>query len=352
MAQLNMATQKTADVLGLGDVMTKTSVGKFNGQYGIFMDKAPGTDTADFVDGKNIPEDSLGAHDVMVELMEEEQEGELAKVQGQLLRKCSRIDWLDAITGQGDRHFGNVMIKVGKDFKVDVKAIDNDSCYPAFRVGITKYVVRGQQLEQFKEKLQEVELLYGEKNREAQRKRLESDPGITKNEDGSYTIDSSKFKAPELNYCLMHSVGVHSSYVPNVIDEELYNRLQALKDGPQREEYLADLKKRMSQEAFEAAVMRLDEAISRADELKARNRVYGEAEWNDHEKQKEVYRDPAEKAPYIGREFGTDANEKLPCYKDVDDSRKKMAQGIYKRHELNKSATYNWFLTEFEAQFA
>jgi len=352
LAQLNMATQKTADVLGLGDIMTNTSVGKLNGQYGIFMEKAQGTDIGDFLDDKNIPNDSLSAHGVKLDLLEPDQEGKLAKVQGQLMRKCNRIDWLDAITGQGDRNYGNVMIKVSKKFNVDVKAIDNDSCYPAFRIGITKFVIRGEHLELFKEKLEEVELLYGEANKEAQRKRLESDPGVTKNEDGSYTIDTSKFKAPELNYCLMESVGAHSSYVPNVIDEDLYNHLQALKAGQQREEYLADLRKRMSQEAFEAAVMRLDEAISRADELKARNRVYGEAEWNDREKQKEIFRDPAEKAPYIEREFGTNANENLPCYKDVEYSRTKLTQSVYKRNELNRSAKLDWFLTEFEAQFA
>ena len=41
-AQLNMSAQKTADAFGLGDVMTKTSVGAHDGQFGLFMEKAPG----------------------------------------------------------------------------------------------------------------------------------------------------------------------------------------------------------------------------------------------------------------------------------------------------------------------
>ena len=47
-AQLNMSAQKTADAFGLGDVMTKTSVGAHDGQFGLFMEKARGrTDAQD-----------------------------------------------------------------------------------------------------------------------------------------------------------------------------------------------------------------------------------------------------------------------------------------------------------------
>ena len=49
-----MATLKTADVLGLGDVMAKTSVGKFNGQYGIFMEKAHGINMPTFVNNEKV----------------------------------------------------------------------------------------------------------------------------------------------------------------------------------------------------------------------------------------------------------------------------------------------------------
>ena len=59
MAQLNMATHKTADVLGLGDVMAKTSVGKFNGQYGIFMEKAHGINMPTFVNNEKVDKGSL-----------------------------------------------------------------------------------------------------------------------------------------------------------------------------------------------------------------------------------------------------------------------------------------------------
>ncbi|MBQ7178654.1 MAG: hypothetical protein IJS08_14665 [Victivallales bacterium] len=41
-AELNLATQKTAEALGLEDIMPKTTVGSHNGQYGLFMEKAPG----------------------------------------------------------------------------------------------------------------------------------------------------------------------------------------------------------------------------------------------------------------------------------------------------------------------
>ncbi len=47
-AQLNMSAQKTADAFGLGDVMVKTSVGAHDGQFGLFMEKAPGCEAANY----------------------------------------------------------------------------------------------------------------------------------------------------------------------------------------------------------------------------------------------------------------------------------------------------------------
>ena len=43
-AGLNLASQKTAESLGLDDVVVKTSVGSHNGSFGIFMEKAQGSD--------------------------------------------------------------------------------------------------------------------------------------------------------------------------------------------------------------------------------------------------------------------------------------------------------------------
>lgn len=66
-----------------------------------------------------------------------------AKVAGELLRKTNRLEWFDLITGQGDRHGRNDMVDVGEDLTVEVKAIDNDQSFPAYRTGLRTYRLEG-----------------------------------------------------------------------------------------------------------------------------------------------------------------------------------------------------------------
>lgn len=338
-AQLNMATQKTADVLGLGDVMTKTSVGKHDGQYGIFMEKAPGIAIGHFAANRHTGPNALKCSDVQ-KLMPEEH----AKVQGQMMRQCNRLDWFDLITGQCDRHNGNVMVNVGKDGKVVVKGIDNDTCYPAFRIGLNKYIVAGKQLERFKTTLAEVSRLYKGVNPQKALDRLLKDPGVKKNSDGTYTLDASKFEAPELNYCLMYTFGLYSNYVPKVMDEDLYNHLQTLKEGtPERQNYINDLAKRMPGLSVKAAIQRLDDAIRHADELKQRGMVYSEADWNNRDKQTAVVNDPNDQKPKLVSQFGAPLNKNIDCFAKVEDSISQLTQGNYKRNGFINSVKTGWF---------
>ena len=336
LAQLNMATQRTADALGLGDVVAKTSVGKLDGQYGIFMSFAPGVSFEKFSQGRKA-KGSLGAGDI-----QSLPTAKHAEVQGRLMRKCNRLDWLDVITGQGDRHHGNAHVDVRKDGQVDVTGIDNDTCYPAFRIGLDKYIVGGGHLQLFEDTIENAFRLYGESNVRKARERLLSDPGVTKNADGTYTLDASKFQAPELNYCLMYTFGIYSNHVPTVIDQDLYDRLQTLRAGPARDAYLADLKTRLSPAAFDAAVKRLDAAIARADVLKTKGRVYTEEDWNDRDKQKALYNDPGEKMPRVGPQFNTKPRN-IACVNDILKGLWELTQGTYRRSQLDKSAKIGWF---------
>ena len=339
MSQLNMATQKTAEVLGLGDVMVKTSVGKFNGQFGIFMENAPGTQISYFIKNQKIASGSLNRSQVQM-LPDEEH----AKVQGNMMRKCNRLDWLDVITGQGDRHNGNILLNVTTDGKVDIKGIDNDICYPAFRIGMQVYIIAGRHLELFKERLDVVSYLYGADNKAVQMQRLLSDKGVTKNADGTYVLNASKFEAPELNYCLMYTFALHSTYVPNVIDQDLYDHLQTLKIGsPQRDHYFASLANRISPAALAAAVKRLDEVLRHANELETEGMVYSETDWNDRENQKSVYNDPNDQMPILDKQFGTIPHKNLNCYARIEEGIRCLTQGNYKRNLFNMSAKVDWF---------
>ncbi|MBP5787883.1 MAG: hypothetical protein J6Y19_08730, partial [Kiritimatiellae bacterium] len=106
-AQLNLATQSVANALGLGDAVPKCTVGAHNGEYGLFMEKVSGIDGAAFGKGKAAPPGSLGAKDVRN--LGDEDHG---KVLGGILRGLNRLEWLDLIAGQGDRHAHNYLVDV------------------------------------------------------------------------------------------------------------------------------------------------------------------------------------------------------------------------------------------------
>ena len=294
-AQLNMATQKTADALGLGDVVTKTSVGSHKGAFGIFMEKAPGQTAKDFksrgiseIDGK--ANDRLKPEPGYLSAagIKEKPEGEYAKIVGSLMRKANRLQWADLITGQGDRHPSNYMVAVRADGEVTLKGIDNDACCNARRIGLVTFRLSLEQTEKFISLRKDMCNLYPENAEVEQYNRLMSDPGVTKNEDGTLTVDASKVKAPELIYCLGKTFGVKSVALPDCIDEDLYNSLMKLKEGASRESYINDLKAHLPAKAVESAVNRLDEAIALAAKLKSERRVYAAEDWNDHEIQREL----------------------------------------------------------------
>ena len=127
MTRVNLAVQTTANALELDDIMVKTSVGTHNGQFGMFMEKAPG------VTGKEFKKSGKSELSQM-------NDADFGKVVGGMMRKLNRLQWFDIITGQGDRHADNYMINVNKGVppSVDIKAIDNDASYGVFRQGLQR----------------------------------------------------------------------------------------------------------------------------------------------------------------------------------------------------------------------
>lgn len=285
-AQLNMAAQRTAETLGVEDVMTKTSVGAFKGQFGMFMEKAPGKEAAKF-NSKDQPvePDSLNAEEIR-NLANEDYE----KVVGQLMRKSNRLEWFDLIAGQGDRHNHNYMVGVNKKCEVTLKGIDNDACFvPSWR-GPGIFRIRGQQAKLFRSKLSQIKGLFcaDRKEREENRTRFDKDPGLTVRLDDGYDIDVSKIKSPELLHCVKMSLGIQSPRIPDYIDEELYDKLVALESGPAREAYIDSMKERLSERQIWALKDRLDEAINLAKRLKQEKKVISADDWLKHDVQRKV----------------------------------------------------------------
>lgn len=339
-SQLNLATQSTAKALGLDDVMPKCTVGMHDGDYGLFMEKAPGVDAVDFVSGKGVPPGSLSAKDV-AKLSADKH----AKVVGALIRGTNRLEWLDLVAGQGDRHAHNYMIDVKSDLTVSVKGIDNDQSFPAYRTGVRTYVLKGKHADAFRFVCDTIVNRYPKRLREKARERLLNDPGFKAGEDGTITIDTTKFKAGELHFAARNAVGMHGATLPDFIDEDLFQQLTALKSGEKRDAYLADLAKRLPTEAVYSARNRLDEAIAHAEKLFAEGKVVANGDFEKQDVQKRL----------LGRELNAENpvkplnGYKLPTGNGMDPRQdivfqaKRQNKSLFMRDLIDKTCKKDWF---------
>ena len=113
------------------------------------------------------------------------------------------------------------------------------------------------------------------------------DPGVTVTKD-AIIVDTTKIRSPELFFCLSKAIGFQPVALPEAIDQELYNHLMDLQSGEKREAFIAELKSRLTQEAVDATVKRLDEAIDHAISLHERGRVFKAEDFENPEIQKQI----------------------------------------------------------------
>ena len=288
---INLAVNRTADALGLDDVMVKTTPGVHKGVFGMYMEVAPG------VEGGKLAAGARGT------VGEKDDKGELGAadiknlppdqrriVKGRMMRKLNRLHWFDAITGQGDRHNSNYMAQVKPDLSVTVKAVDNDSSFSILRTGLTTFRVPDQRVPKYKTLIKYYAAMYGAKSGIAIQNAL-NDPGFHAMKDGTVEIDVSKVKSPILIAALRKTVGLEVVSVPDEIDADLYRKLTALKEGEARESLLNEWADRFGRESqqYRCATRRLDEAIARAEALKKQGKVFETEEWEKEDVQKQVF---------------------------------------------------------------
>ncbi len=336
-AQLNLATQSVANALGLGDAIPKNTVGAHNGEYGLFMEKVSGLDGSAFGKGKAPPPGSLGAKDVRG--LSDEDYG---KVLGGILRGLNRLEWLDLISGQGDRHAHNYLVDVRPDLTVTVKGIDNDQCFPEYRAGLRTYVLKGKEAALFLEKCGDAILAYPQKHQAAVRERFEKDPGITKNPDGSITLDTTKFENGELYFAAQGAIGMHGCTLPEFIDEDLYAHLLTLKSGsPQRDALLKDLAPRLSPGALDSVAKRLDAAIAHAEKLAEAGKVVRNADFAKRDVQNRLLHDEIHGS---GNPVKPVNGYKLPSDSDVVRKAKRQVRSLFVRDLIGGVAKKGWFV--------
>jgi hypothetical protein len=293
LTRINLAVKATADAFGLNDVMVETKAGSHKGQFGMFMEKAPGLTCGNYLKAgsRNVGDGKLSMSDLRK--LDDEKFG---KVVGRMMRQANRMMWFDILTGQGDRHNGNYLVEIDKEtLAVSMKGIDNDASYGVLRTGINSFTLPAGSLAQgnFFATLKGAASSSGDKD--AFMDVVKSDPGLKLNDDNSIEINLDKVVNKQLVQGLLHYCGFKSVVVPEEIDAELYDKLMALAPnapdgGAARTAYLDSLSTRLGagSEQYKCAVNRLDEAIARARKLKAEGKVYSAAEWETRDVQRNI----------------------------------------------------------------
>ena len=315
--RVNIAVQKTADALGLDDVMVKTKAGSNKGRFGMFMEKAPGLTGDAYIDATSgeVGKDKLS----MQELRNLDDDG-FGKAVGRMMRKFNRLMWFDILTGQGDRHSFNYLVEIDKEtLDVVIKGIDNDASYGVLRTGLAVFSLPAGSLA----RTCFIQALNGAAatsvNMQDFMDAVKDDPGIEIQEGGPVKIDFDKVENKRLVQGLLHFCGLRSTAVPEEIDSDLYDRLVALAQdagdgGAARTAYLDALASQLGKdsEQYKCAVKRLDECIAHARRLKVQGKVYTAGQWEAHEIQKSVantalqYASNSANLPKMGSRMGGD----------------------------------------------
>ena len=277
---LNIASKKAAVALGMGDMIVDYSAGSHNGVFGFYMEKAKGVTIGSLcleAPPRSSPETGMSPTD-----FKRLSAAERRKIQADIKRELNRLQWLDLVTGQADRHRNNYFVHIDVEtHKVTVKGIDNDAGYSQYRTGAVKFTFGKDRAESFKSKLKNAAKEIDSRHIDQEYDHLLADPGISADEDGGLTIDASKIQNKAVIYALRGVTGVKTLAVPDKIDRETYNALMELKEGPKRDAYLDSIRPRLSEANYNSAVSRLDDVIAHAEQLKDKGKVIEGAGWQD-----------------------------------------------------------------------
>ena len=277
-ANLNIASKNAAKALGMDGILVDYSVGTHNGVFGFYMEKAKGMTPSGMKGfGFSQPSSDDGMSVKEIKNLPPDQK---KQVKANLRRELNRMQWLDLVTGQADRHDANYLIHVDpKTHAVTVKGIDNDAGYSQYRTGAMKFSFDKERSEDFKTYLTGLAKQIDSGNYKNVLEDLLKDPGIKTDGDGRYTVDASRIENKAIVSALCRVTGLQPLALPDKIDRETYDALIALKAGPKREEYLDSIRPRLSEASFNAAVSRLDDVIARAEKLGGENKVIEKEGW-------------------------------------------------------------------------
>ncbi len=276
---LNLAANHAAGALGCGDLVVQYKAGCHKGVFGFYMDKAPGYSGMGMAtrETSSDPDAGLSAKEIS-----RLPPGPRLQVKADLMRELSRLQWLDLVTGQVDRHYGNYFVHVDRTTrKVTVKGIDNDAGFYSMRVGLQRFALDANRTAVFRRNLELLAEKIDRNHKANVLARLLADPGIAVDaETGNIAIDAAKIAEKAILACIHHTVGAQSLALPDRIDRSTYDALLVLKNDQQRRAaYLDGLRRHLGAANVRAAESRLDDAIAHAERLAAAGKVLDAADW-------------------------------------------------------------------------
>jgi len=273
---LNFASKSAAVALGMGRMIVDYSAGTHNGVFGFYMEKAKGQTGLSFGAGKT---SGTGMSPKEIKNLPSRQR---QQIKADIMRELNRLQWLDLVTGQNDRHWENYFIHVDRDtHQVTVKGIDNDASYSRQRVGAVTFALDSTRTATFKALLRNLAREISSSNAAAEFEHLMKDPGITTDEKGHIIVDATKIQNRAIGHVVATLTGVHSLVIPDRIDRTTYDALIRLKSGRDRQQYLDSIRPRLSDDSYNAAVSRLDDVIAKAEALGREGKIVEEDGWLD-----------------------------------------------------------------------
>ena len=252
--KLNIASYAIADWLGCGNRVTKTMAMFHEGKLGIGMTLAHGWSAVEFdekrTDGvKNL----LESHDPA-----ERQKG--LGIVNDILEQTTDLQWLDLLSGQGDRHGENYHIGIDTETgHATVTGIDNDLCMPKYRTGLTTVRLTESERENIRESLEN-----------AVRDNVISQNDVDDlmangfGRHGEFDF-SRKDASPLLAYLVSELKGMQSIAVPKVMSQTMHKKLMGIATdatGAKRKEFIAKMAGLLPKDNVDAFAMRLDELLA------------------------------------------------------------------------------------------
>ncbi|MBP5791548.1 MAG: hypothetical protein J6W80_04750, partial [Kiritimatiellae bacterium] len=290
-ANLSIATADAAKMLGFEDMIVKYSVGTHNGQFGVFMEMAEGFTGHDLVvkDQQNSP-DYAAVSSLKAEIAHSNDQD---KVKGKIAQQLNRLQWLDIIIGQGDRHWENYYINIDRTtHDMKVKGIDNEVAFSEERIGVQKFRFSRRKASLLKRTLEHVYLAICKGDRELARAQFKkcwkNSPALKiDSENKEVTLDLSKIERTNRELAIAYSglTGAQTISLQDAIDKTFYDKLIELDTTPKlKEDFFAKLAPRLSGRALEAARQSLDDAIQHAKRLVKNDMVFKDEDWLKPEK--------------------------------------------------------------------